>query len=211
VAGRISSNDRIMEAALRLFAERGVREVNVSDLAVAAGVARGTVYAHISSQQSLFDRVTSELVAEITARAAAHARLNSAPTLRLARAIRFFIWRAHEEPHWGRFIVRFASSESAMQTMCAEQPMRHLVDGIEAGLYDLRPEQLPSSVAMVSGSVLGAMSLVLEGGKCWREAGSDTIELVLRALGVASDEARWIAMTELPQLFPASHQRKRCG
>lgn len=208
VAGRISSYERIMGAALRLFAERGVKEVNVRDLAVAAGVARGTIYAHLSSRQSLFAKVTSELIAEIREWAAANACENSASTLQLARAIRFFIWRAHEEPQWGRFIVCFASSESALQKMCSGPPMRHMIDGVEAGLYHLRPDQLSSSVAMMAGSVLGAMSLVLEGRKSWREAGIDTAELVLRALGVASDEARWIATTDLPLFLPTKSSRK---
>jgi hypothetical protein len=41
---------------------------------------------------------------------------------------------------------------------------------------------------------------VLEGHKTWRAAGSDAAVFVLRALGVAADEARAIAQVELPPL-----------
>ncbi|TFE36512.1 TetR/AcrR family transcriptional regulator [Paraburkholderia dipogonis] len=204
MASRTSSYQRIMGAALRLFAERGTSEVTVSDLAAAAGVARGTVYAHLSSTQSLFENVASELAGEMHERVSASSRADSPPTLRLAEGIRFFIRRAHEEPQWGRFIVRFAFTEKSLQGLWSGPPVRDLIAGIEAGLYSLRPEQLPSSVAMMAGSVLGAMLLVLEGHKSWREASSDTAELVLRAFGVASDEARSIATAELPQLLSST-------
>lgn len=208
MAGRNSSYERIMDAALRLFAERGASEVNVSELAAAAGVARGTVYAHLSSTQSLFENVASELAGEMHERVSASSSAGSAPTLRLAEGIRFFIRRAHEEPQWGRFIVRFAFSEKSLQGMWSGPPVRDLIAGIEAGLYSLRPEQLPSSVAMMAGTVLGAMFLVLEGHKSWREAGSDAAELVLRAFGVASDDARSIATAELPQLLLSAQSRE---
>ncbi|WP_233809279.1 TetR/AcrR family transcriptional regulator [Paraburkholderia sp. HP33-1] len=197
-----------MDAALRLFAERGASEVSVSDLATAAGVARGTVYAHLSSPQSLFESVASALAAEMHERVSASYGADSAPTLRLAEGIRFFVRRAHEEPQWGRFIVRFAFSQESLQGMWSGPPVRDLVAGIEAGLYSLRREQLPSSVGMLAGSVLGAMFVVLEGHKSWREAGSDTAELVLRAFGVAPDEARELATAELPQLLPPISARK---
>jgi AcrR family transcriptional regulator len=208
MAGRNSSYNRIMDAALRLFAERGASEVNVSDLAAAAGVARSTVYAHLSSPQSLFENVASELAGEMHERVSASSRPDSSPTLRLAEGIRFFIRRAHEEPQWGRFIVRFAFTEKSLQGMWSGPPVRDLMAGIEAGLYSLRPEQLPSSVAMMGGSVLGAMFLVLEGHKSWREAGSDAAELLLRAFGVPSDQARSIATAELPQLLSSIEPRK---
>lgn len=208
MASRHSSHVRIMDAAMRLFAERGASEVSVSDLALAAGVARGTVYAHLSSPQSLFESVASELAIEMHERISASSRADSSPTLRLADGIRFYIRRAHEEPQWGRFIVRFAFSEKSLQGMWGGPPVRDLLAGIEAGLYSLRPAQLPSSVSMMAGAVLGAMFLVLEGHKSWREAGSDTAELVLRAFGVAPDEALALATGELPQLLPFIPTRK---
>ena len=54
---------RINEAALRLFAERGAARVNVKDLASYAGVARGTVYAHVHSPDALFGEVAAALPA----------------------------------------------------------------------------------------------------------------------------------------------------
>ena len=44
------------------------------------------------------------------------------------------------------------------------------------------------------------MWMVLEGHQTWREAGSSTAELVLRALGIDAEEAHRIATDPLPVL-----------
>ena len=54
------AQQRIHAAALKLFAERGVTQVNVSDLAQAAGVARGTIYNNLSNPDGLFEEVAAD-------------------------------------------------------------------------------------------------------------------------------------------------------
>jgi len=62
--------------------------------------------------------------------------------------------------------------------------MSDLKIGVEIKRFNLRPEQLEAAVGMVSGGVLAAISLVLEGHRTWRDAGTDVAELSLRALGL---------------------------
>ena len=95
---------RIHEAALKLFAEKGIGEVNVSALAEAAGVARGTIYNNLDSIESLFEKVAKELSEEMIVRVALSLPADVEPAQRLATGIRFYIRRAHDEPSWGRFL-----------------------------------------------------------------------------------------------------------
>jgi hypothetical protein len=44
------------------------------------------------------------------------------------------------------------------------------------------------------------MQPVLDGHATWREIGSDTAELLLRALGIEADEAQRLARGELPAM-----------
>lgn len=191
---------RIHRAALQLFAEKGATQITVSELAQAAGIARGTVYNNVPSPESLFGRVASELAQEMTQRVVRSFDPNDPPHQRLANGIRSFIRRAHEEPHWGRFVSRFAFSSEALQGIWSGPPMQDVVEGLAQRQYDFRADQLPSAMAMIAGSVLAAMFLVLEGHRTWRDAGSDTAELVLRALGVDPELARRTATAELPPL-----------
>lgn len=191
---------RIHRAALQLFAEKGATQITVSELAQAAGIARGTVYNNVPSPETLFGRVASELATEMSARVVRSFTEGEAPRQRLANGIRLFIRRAHEEPHWGRFVSRFAFSSEALQAIWSGPPMDDVMEGLAQGQYDFRPEQLQSVMAMIAGSVLASMFLVLEGHRTWRDAGSDSAELALRALGVEPEVARRVATVELPPL-----------
>ena len=191
---------RIYEAALRLFAERGVTQVTVSDLAAASGVARGTIYNNFASVETLFEDVATALTAEMSELTAAAAADTTDPAKRVAFGMRFFVRRAHEDPLWGRFLVRFGATTPTLQELLQGAPSDDVLLGVEGGVFRIRGDQVPSAVGLLSAGVLAAMSLVLEGRRTWRDAGSDVAELFLRALGVAADEAQAVATGELPVL-----------
>jgi AcrR family transcriptional regulator len=195
---------RIHQAALRLFAERGVTQITVSDLAEAAGIARGTIYNNLATVDSLFEDVATQLTAEMGLRVDATLAQTSDPANRVANGMRLFVRRAHEDPLWGRFLVRFAPTTPTLRTVLEGGLTDDLRRGVEMGLFELRGDQLASAVTMLSATALGAMSLVLEGHRTWRDAGSDTAELVLRALGVPAEDARVIATSELLPLSVAT-------
>lgn len=191
---------RIHEAALRLFAEKQITEVNVSELAQSAGLARNTIYNNLESTDSLFETVASELAAEMNERVSLSAAPDLDPAHRLANGIRFYIRRAHEERHWGGFLVRYGVSHVSLQKLWDGPPVRDVLAGLASQRYSFNQEQLLSVIGMIAGSVLAAASLVLQGHKTWRDAGSDTAELVLRALGVPVDEAKAFSTAPLPAL-----------
>src|SRR5271166_2067504 len=191
---------RIYEAAIRFFAERGTTHASVTELAQAAGLARGTIYNNVENLDSLFEEVVTALGDEMHARILASFEATEDPALRLARGMRFFVRRAHDEPHWGRFIVRFAFTTSTMRSLLSGPPARDLRDGLAKGRYAFRPEQMQSVLSLVGSTTLAAMWLVLNGEKTWREAGSDAAELMLRAIGVSPEEAWALASADLPPL-----------
>lgn len=191
---------RIHKAAMRLFAEKGVTQLNISDLAQEAGVARGTIYNNVETMERLFEQVASQLSMEM------HQRISKSfvglddPAERLANGIRFFIRRTHEEPQWGAFLNRFALSNASLREMFYSQATADLLTGFRSERYRFRQEQLATVISLIAGATLGSMFLVIEGIKTWRDAGSETAELVLRALGIPEEEARKLATTELPPL-----------
>ncbi len=190
---------RIHDAAVRLFAEQGHDRVSVSDLAQAAGVSRGTIYNNIDAPEHLFEQVAAHLATEMHQRVTA-SQESGDPAGRLANDIRFFVRRAHEEPQWGWFVYRFGINNESLRDLLNGTPMRALVKGVDRHRYDLREDLLPSAMAMMAGTTLTAMWMVLAGHQTWREAGSAAAELILRSFGIPNPEARQIAETELPPL-----------
>lgn len=179
---------RIRDAALRLFVEHGSTRVTIQELAQAAGVARGTVYRHVPAPEHLFAEIAAELTREMNERVLADLNSESDPARRLYRGMEAFLRRAHEEPAWGRFLVRFAISEPSLQGLWTGAPARELSVGAAHSRFQIRPEQAPTLVAMIAGSLLAAMLLVLEGHQTWRAAASELGQLVLRGVGL-DDEA----------------------
>jgi len=191
---------RIHMAAMKLFAEKGATQLAITDLAIAAGVARGTIYNHLIDAQALFEQVAGQLVDEMSERLTRSFEGIDDSAVRMAHGIRHYVRRAHEEPHWGRFMTRFAYSHRSLQRLWAAGPGVNLKAGIENGRYAVRPEQTRAMVGMLAGGVISAMAAVIDGDLTWRSAGSDTAELLLVALGIARKQARSIAAIELPPL-----------
>jgi len=192
--------NRIQEAAMRLFAQSGSTRINVRDLAEEAGVARGTVYNNVSSIDTLFEDLAARLAADMHERVHRSFGTVDDPAERLATGLRLFLRHAHDDQAWGRFMCRFGLTTNQLREIWYGQPMKDLERGIETGRYAIRGDQLVTVTSMMAGSVLASTLLVLDGYRGWREAGSETAELLLRALGIAGDEARALATGELPEL-----------
>jgi AcrR family transcriptional regulator len=193
---------RINAAALRLFAERGNLDLTMSELAIEAGLARGTLYRNVESIEQLFDDVVATLTVETHAAIAsaldAHGDLD--PAVRLATAMRMFVRVAHDNPAKGRFIVRFGLTHEQLRGVLSGPPMQDVTTGIRSGRYAVTEAMQLSVASLLMGTTLSAMWMVLEGHQGWREAGSVAAELTLTSLGIARAEAHQIAQTELPAL-----------
>jgi AcrR family transcriptional regulator len=191
---------RIHAAAMKLFAESGVTKVSISELATAAGMARGTIYSHVPDVDRLFEDVAGQLAQEMTERVVAGFAGISDPAQRLAIGVRQYIRRAHEEPLWGRFMSRFGLSPAVMRAVMSSEALTDFETGVASGRYRIAPAQIPAMVALLAGGTLAAMLPVLDGHGTWREVGADTAELLLAALGLDREEARALARSELPPL-----------
>jgi AcrR family transcriptional regulator len=185
---------------MRLFAERGANAVTVSELADAAGIARGTIYNNIRQPENLFGEIANALAHEMIWRTEASMVDLRDPVARIATGVRLFVRRAHDDQDWGRFLVRFALAHTALQNLMAEPPAHDIQQAIKQGKIKAEPGAVPALVTMLNGATMAAMNAVIHGEQTWRSAGSLTAEFFLRAGGVARTDARKISRTELPAL-----------
>ncbi len=193
---------RIYQAAIRLFAESGRGEVTVSELADAAGIARGTIYNNIKAPENLFGEVASSLAHEMIQRTEATMRAIDDPAERIATGMRLFVRRAHEEQDWGRFLTRFALENAALSDMMREPPAKDIRTAIKAQTFSAGEEAIPALVSMLTGTTVAAMSAVIQGDQAWRKGGSDAAELFLRACGASPADAHRLSTRDLPPLVP---------
>jgi AcrR family transcriptional regulator len=195
-----STDQRISDAAVRLFAEKGATGVTVSELAQHANVTRETVYRIVGSVDGLFDRIVGDLSDDLHRRVSATFSDIEDPAARLATGVRLWVRYAHENPTLGRFAVKFGLHQEALRSLMTGPAMLDVSAGISAGRYKIATSDIDSVASMVLGATISAMWMVLEGHQTWRDAGYRTAELLLRALGIDATEAHDIAGVDLPPL-----------
>jgi AcrR family transcriptional regulator len=197
------TDQRINAAAVRLFTSKGTTQLTVSELAQEANVARGTLYRNVGSVEELFDRIVAEFSTDLHRRVAATFADIDDPAVRLATGVRLWVRYAHENPTMGRFAVRFALTEESLRAVMTGPPMHDISTGIAAGRYNIGTASIDSVASLASGATVSAMWMVLEGHQTWRDAGTSTAELLLRAMGIDPAEAHEICMADLPDLSTA--------
>ena len=195
-----SATLRILQSAMRLFAENGGTSVAISDLAKEAGISRGTIYNNLDDPAEIFSEVCDTVAQEFATSILEAAANMTDPAEKISAAIRLCVRRVHEEPHWGRFIARYAMLEPRLGSFWGTMPADELRRGLVSGRFNFNRDQVASITASAGGATFGAMTLVLDGRRTWRQAGSDTAEVILRGIGIEKAEARIITQMELDPL-----------
>lgn len=179
-----ATRQRIHDAALRLFVERGVTETSVRDLAQAAGIAEGTLYRHYKSKDDL---VADLFISNYTAFARRLAELQAPRAGFRAQLERVVaeIFRFHDDtPTLFRFLMLVQHQALARVPDGEDNPVSVLQamveQGIRAGEVSLPDATL--GTAMILGLMLQPATAVVYGrleaplsrfasdvaGACWR-------------------------------------------
>ena len=129
-----SSRERLLEAAVKVFADRGYQAASVDEIAAAAGLSKGAVYWNFSSKDELFHALLEERIdrqIEETAEI-----LRSAPTDRpidpeVANRWEDMLGRERElmllsQEHWARAVrdpelrARYAERQARLRDVLAD-------------------------------------------------------------------------------------------
>lgn len=188
---------RIYKAALQLFAEKGGEKLTVNELAQKAGVARGTIYNNFKNLDSLFEDLASALAKDMSDWVLGHLEGIEDPPERLALAIKLYMKRAHDDPDWARFLIRFGISNASLQNLLSGPMVKDLKRGISKKKYQIKEDQLKAVAVAIGCSVLGGFSLIREGQMSWKLASEAMIGLILTSIGVPPKTTQKIISKEV--------------
>jgi AcrR family transcriptional regulator len=93
----------LIDAAAKLFAERGYEETSIGDLGEATGLAAGGIYHYTSSKEALLIAICDELLDPLLERARAIAATDATPDEHLRELLR--AWLLHIEAHIPHMLV----------------------------------------------------------------------------------------------------------
>lgn len=165
VAPDIPTKDRIRDAALRLFVERGVAAVSVRDIAAAVGMKPSNLYSHFPSKDELVRELFTAGYAAYGARLAEVAR-GPAPFARRLDAMVRLICRLHDEDTARfRFLLLAQHGELARLGDTVETPVAIVQREVEAAMRagELPPGDPALLTAMLVGIPVQAATFRLYG------------------------------------------------
>ncbi len=189
---------RILEAALRVFAEMGPDAPKIDDFVQAAGLSRGTFYNYFESVEELLAATSEWTTREnIESIEKAIERIEG-PALRFGVGLRLFFTRAQADPVWCAFVGR------VWKVGGFELPARELEEGLRLGIF-----RAPTSEAardLISGGIREAL-LQIGGGRTPAEYGAQMTEMCLQALGTDARRIGAAMRHELPCLPPDASRK----
>jgi AcrR family transcriptional regulator len=146
----------LMEAAVRLFAERGYHPTSVADIVEDLGVGKGVFYWYFPSKEELFVEILRDAHQELRRRRQAAIGDEADPVVRIELGIRASLaWFAEHRASFTLFQQasteeRFASVLHRNEEIVIADTVRHIKDGIVEGrIADQDPEILAQAVVGV--------------------------------------------------------------
>lgn len=133
---RIQTRKRLLDAAVRLFAERGLHGVTSHEIARAAGVASGTFYLHFRDKTDAYRHIVFHAIEDLTHRV--QQAVGAAASNVLVQRVRAEAIVAFAENN--RDVVRILFSTDSEAASVEADALTNLASGLEARLRREREE-----------------------------------------------------------------------
>ncbi|CAN0625271.1 TetR/AcrR family transcriptional regulator [Burkholderia multivorans] len=206
---------RLLDAALRLMAEKGVEGVAINEITEAADVGFGSFYNHFESKEAIYATLVESVFEEFADSLDRITSGLSDPAETIAVSVRHTLMRARREPVWGHFLIREGFSARVLTHGLGQRMLRDIERGIAAKRFVV-PDPFMGFLS-VGGTVLTAIAAELnfvapgapaagvlkELGFSGEHFPERTATTLLQTLGLKRAEAEKIATRPLPIVEPA--------
>lgn len=186
---------RLMSAAQRTMARRGIEATTIQEITDAADVGFGSFYNYFESKEAIVEAVVRETIESVGDALDGIADSVNDPAEIVSASVRHTLTRVIEDEHWGWFLIQSGLSVPTFRVGLVQRMARDIDIGIRAGRFQVADRD--GVVYAVSGAVLALMSAQLR-----KEIGEDApqrgAEVVLRMLGLSQSEASRVARLPLP-------------
>jgi len=194
---RARTRARLMDAAVEVFARRGVERASANEIAHAAEVSNGTFYNHFRDKHDIVEAVAFRIATDVVRRLdAAMAGLDDAAE-RIAFGTRQIIELGASHAEWGHALVRSIRYLPELRRQATAFARADLERGARRGVFDVEVDDLLMDLFVAL--VTTALELRLS-GEAGDEAGSKAAESQLRMLGVPVARAHELAWRPIAPL-----------
>lgn len=178
---------RLIESALRVFAEKGLDATSIDDVIEAAGVSRGTFYNYFRTDAELAAAVSEELTSDAIVHIEAAVAHLTNPAERVACGLRLYLGAAAKYPLFARFTSQAGLRTVSPNQLLREYLPRHIEEGVRSGRMEVPDVSL--AVDMIVGAALSAVH-ALSTRTVRRDYIDNVVLHILVGLGVSRAAAR---------------------
>jgi AcrR family transcriptional regulator len=182
-----------VDAALAVFAARGVAATSVDDIVKAAGVAKGTFYLYFSTKDDVVTAVAERMVVGVGERIEALVNTPELSPIDRLVALGRTMQEVGQEPYERDLVEMFHRPENrAVHDRISEHIVTRLTpslttiiaDGVRAGQFDARDPRLAAALVLAS---FNALHHVVSHPEELPEAIAQLDRFILRGLGFTGD------------------------
>lgn len=210
---------RLLDAALRLMAEKGMEGVAINEITEAADVGFGSFYNHFESKEAIYATLVDNVFEEFADMLDRLASGIADPAEVIAVSVRHTVLRARRDPVWGRFLIREGFSAQMISRGLGQRLLRDIGNGIAAKRFVVADPFI--GFLAVGGTVLSAIAAELnfvapgapaagvleEYGFSGEHFPERTAAMLLQTLGLKRAEAEKVAARRLPVVEEAAEER----
>lgn len=188
---RARTRTRILDAAVKVIAERGTESASILEITAVADVANGTFYYHFKDKQELLKAIGVAVTEDlINTYQPDWSSAIEDPAIQFAKSTKVMLSEAAREPKWCRVIIDALSHRGDERKIYYRGLRTHIEYGLANERFDTElTEDLLSMLMSVNRT---ALILMLEGRNPEKTL-VQAIEAKLRILGIEPNEAREIA------------------
>lgn len=208
------TRERLLEAAMRLMAERGMEGVAINEITEAADVGFGSFYNHFESKEAIYEALIEQVFEGFGDALDRLVKDVADPAEAIAYCIRHALLRARREPLWGQFLLREGYSMNVFSHGLGQRLLRDITRGVAA--KRLHAPDVFMSFISAGGIVLAAIAaqqqvgsenspqaaLIKSLGMAVGEIPERAATIALTTLGIPAAEAAAIARKPLPIVEP---------
>lgn len=198
---RIRNRDAILTAAETLFGARGIDAVSIDEIALAADIAKGTIYNHFTDKDALAGEIARAARDDGEARVAAANAGVADPVRRTVRGLLVFAHFAWERPERTRAMMRLTPSATDPTAAVNRGLLNDITEAAQTGAFRVEREAGTLHVLGVAHALISRLINQPQTREAAEAMARASAALTLRALGLAHDQADDIAAAEAAEIF----------
>lgn len=196
-ARREKTQERLCEAALLVFAERGLKGTVIDHVVRQAGVSRGTFYNYFDTIEDVLEAARLLLKRELISLVRASMDFDRPAAERVAYGIHAFIGVARQNQMFLEFTARLGRHGYSYADLLRETAPGFIDSAMEAG--EFRPVPASLFFDVLEGGVIALLRRLMEGENVDVAA---FVAAMLRVLGVSYEKAEAVAALPVEPPMP---------